>query len=330
MLISEAVRGEGAYLINHAGERFMASYAPQQMELAPRDITSRAIVTEVLAGRGIDGQSYVYLDLRHLGSEVIQQRLPFCWEEAHRHLGIDAVVEPIPVRPTIHYSMGGIPVTTDCQVRRNADELVEGFFAAGESACVSVHGANRLGSNALLECVVYGRRAGASIVEAIANRSLPPLNPSPYLEATDRDRDRWLNNPGTIRIDVLRRRFQDCMTDYCGVYRTAALIQTGLGQLTDLEAALSQIRLDDRGSIWNTELTEAWELRNLMQVGRVIMTGALHRQESRGAHARQDYPQRHDNQFLQHTLAVSPHLGEVAISYRPVTITHFPPQERRY
>ncbi len=330
VLISEAVRGEGAYLINHDGDRFMASYAANQMELAPRDITSRAIVTEVRAGRGINGQSYVHLDLRHLGSEMIHQRLPFCWEEANRHLGIDAVVEPIPVRPTIHYSMGGIPVTTACQVRRSATELVEGFFAAGESACVSVHGANRLGSNALLECVVYGRRAGASIVEAIANRDLPPLNPEPYLDAAHRDRAALLDNPGTVRIDALRRRFQDCMTDYCGVYRTAALIQTGLTELTQLEAELSQIRLDDRGSIWNTELTEAWELRNLMQVGRVIMTGALYRQESRGAHARQDYPQRDDSQFLQHTLATSLHLGEVEIGYRPVTITHFPPQERRY
>ncbi|WP_017327176.1 succinate dehydrogenase/fumarate reductase flavoprotein subunit [Synechococcus sp. PCC 7336] len=329
VLISEAVRGEGAHLLNNDGDRFMATYAPKQMELAPRDITSRAIVTEVRAGRGIDGGTYVHLDLRHLGAEMIHQRLPFCWEEAHRHLGIDAVEEPIPVRPTIHYSMGGIPVDTDCRVRNGPDGFVEGFFAAGETACVSVHGANRLGSNALLECVVYGRRAGATMAGYIEGRSLPVLNEASLLEEAENDRAQLLEQQGEYRIDRLRRQFQDCMTEFCGVYRTEASMGEGLSRLEELRSQLSNIRLDDSGKIWNTELTEMWELRNLLTVGATIMTGALYRRESRGAHSREDYPSREDANFLKHTLAYVRD-GSVKIDYRPVAIDRFEPKERKY
>jgi succinate dehydrogenase / fumarate reductase, flavoprotein subunit len=334
VLLSEAVRGEGAYLINCNGDRFMANYAPSKMELAPRDITSRAIVREIRAGRGIhpDGSAggpFVYLDLRHMGKEKIMSRIPFCWEEAHRLLGIDAVHEPIPVRPTVHYCMGGIPVNTDGQVRSGSDGLIEGFFAAGETACVSVHGANRLGSNSLLECIVYGKRTGAAIARYITDRKMPDVNEQSYLSATQKQIDSLMNQSGTIRIGTLRQNFQDCMTQYCGVFRTEELMREGLNQLKQLQQQYQQVFLDDKGTCWNTELIEALELRSLMVVGEIILTSALNRKESRGAHCREDYPQRDDANFLKHTMAFYSPAG-IDLSYLSVTMTRFEPQERKY
>lgn len=334
VLISEAVRGEGAYLRNSEGDRFMAHYAPNQMELAPRDITSRAINLEIRAGRGIHrdgtaGGPFIHLDLRHMGQEKIMSRVPFCWEEAHRLLGIDAVKEPMPVRPTAHYSMGGIPVNTSGQVRRSGEQVVEGFFAAGECSCVSVHGANRLGSNSLLECVVYGRRTGGAIAQFLPGRKLPDFDSAQYIHHARQRLQTWLQQTGDLRIHDLRQRFQDCMSEHCGVFRDAAMMTAGLKRVQELKGELSRIQLGDRTLGWNTELIEALELENLMIVGEVILTSALNREESRGAHSREDFPQRDDQRFLKHTLAYySPQA--IDLVYMPVVINRFEPKERKY
>ncbi len=335
VLISEAVRGEGAYLINAEGDRFMAAYAAKQMELAPRDITSRAITLEIRAGRGVhpDGSAggpCAFLDLRHLGKEKILSRVPFCWEEAHRLAGVDAVTQPIPIRPTAHYSMGGIPVDTRGRVRRSATDFVEGFYAAGECACVSVHGANRLGSNSLLECVVYGKLVGAAIAADVRARALPALSETHYLVRSREKIHGLLKRRGSTRIGQLRQALQDCMSQYCGVFRTEAVMQAGIAELQALNKRYDEdIYLDDRGSCWNTELIEALELRSLLVVGETILTSALQRQESRGAHSREDFPQRDDARYLQHTLAYYTPEG-VTATYMPVVVNRFEPQERKY
>jgi len=335
VLISEAVRGEGAYLINSEENRFMARYAPSKMELAPRDIASRAIAQEIRAGRGVNpdgsaGGACVYLDLRHMGREKILSRIPFCWEEAHRLLGIDAAEQPIPVRPTAHYSMGGIPVNLEGQVRSNAEDgLIDGLFAAGECACVSVHGANRLGSNSLLECVVYGRRTGAAIAKFVQNRSFPEVDEQTYRRETCDRIQTLLERSSQYRIAPVRQAFQDCMTQHCGVFRSEDSLTQGIEQVLALQHQAEQTYLDDKSKLWNTEIIEALELQNSILVGQLILTAAWKRQESRGSHYREDYPQRDDLHFLRHTL-VFYSTDSIDIQYRPVKLGMFEPQERKY
>lgn len=312
----------------------MEDYAPSRMELAPRDITSRAITLEIRAGRGVhpDGRAggpCVYLDLRHMGEKKIMSRVPFCWEEAHRLVGVDAIYEPMPVRPTAHYCMGGIPVNTQGRVRLSGDRLTEGFFAAGECACVSVHGANRLGSNSLLECVVYGRITGRNIASYVKERKFSNFDAHAYLNDAKKRIESLLNQTGTIRIGALRQQFQDIMTEHCGVFRTEESMKEGLEKIQQLQTKYDQIYLDDKADCWNTELIEAMELRNIMVVGEMILTSALNRQESRGAHSREDYTKRDDPNFLKHTLAYYSAAG-LDIQYMPVVIDMFEPKERKY
>jgi succinate dehydrogenase / fumarate reductase flavoprotein subunit len=225
--------------------------------------------------------------------------------------------------------MGGIPVNTDGQVRSSGDGLVDGFFAAGETSCVSVHGANRLGSNSLLECVVYGRRTGAAISRYVQNRKLPTIDEQRYVTEAQQEIQALLEQPGKYRLNQVRQAFQDCMTEYCGVFRTDELMREGWQKIEELQLQYPQIYLDDKGSCWNTELVEALELRSLMVVGKTILASALNRQESRGAHFREDYPQRDDSKFLQHTMAYYSPAG-IDIQYRPVVINMFEPKERKY
>jgi len=225
--------------------------------------------------------------------------------------------------------MGGIPVDLNGQVRSYGNNLVDGFFAAGETACVSVHGANRLGSNSLLECVVYGRRTGATIAQYVQNRELPAVSEQEYLQAAEQQIQTLLEQSGKLRINQIRQAFQDCMTEYCGVFRTEKLMRQGLEKITELQQQYSQVYLDDKGNCWNTELVEALELHSLMVVGQTILASALNRQESRGAHFREDFSQRDDSNFLKHTMAYYSPSG-IDIKFRPVVITMFPPQERKY
>ncbi len=330
ILVTEGARGEGGHLVNGLGERFMKRYAPEKMELAPRDLVARAMQTEINEGRGIDGKACVYLDVSHLGRDLIMERLPQITELAEKFMGVDATKEPIPIQPTAHYSMGGIPVDLDCRVLADGKKrVVEGLYAAGECSCVSVHGANRLGTNSLLEAALFGRRSGRSIAGYLARNPqfalLPEDAATPALEEIRRLR----GGKGRYRAAEIRLELQERMQENAAVFRDAKGLSTLLGQIRELQTRFKDVRIDDAGLCFNTDLMEALELRSMLDFSEVIVASAVNRTETRGAHARTDFPERDDENWLKHTLAFRTDKG-VEFDYKPVTIVRFRPKKREY
>jgi succinate dehydrogenase / fumarate reductase flavoprotein subunit len=326
ILMTEGCRGENGYLRNAAGERFMERYASAKMELAPRDVVSRAEMTEITEGRGFqgpDGLDYLHLDLTHLGADLINRRLPLIREVAIKFVDIDPIEKPIPVRPVAHYSMGGIETDIDGATR------VPGIWAAGEAACLSLHGANRLGSNSTAECLVWGGIAGGAITARLHDLPAPKAISDASLRAAREHANDWMTRQGNENLYDLRRELRATMDRHVGVFRTGEELSTALGKIREIRARLGQAPVKDQSRVYNSNLFHALELENLVDLAEVMVAGALARKESRGAHARHDFATRDDDNWLKHTLAWRTEDG-LRLEYGPVNIDTWKPVERKY